>query len=158
MMFTFQNTESKSAPWNLSGIPAEESLGPSNVTNSSKPTWPSPEENRNRNINQSRWSLHVGLYKKSHFSTLWPRKRERERDTVHTIYIKSLDDNLQLHLIGHVAQWAHGHPQLLLRDETIPVSVKYFERLTNLCRIKEGSYHIKSVEKRRSYSTTNTFT
>lgn len=41
---TFQKTESKSAPWNLSGIPAELSLGPSNVTNSSKPTWPSPAE------------------------------------------------------------------------------------------------------------------
>lgn len=41
---TFQNTESKSAPLNLSGIPAAESLGPSNVTNSSKPTWPSPDE------------------------------------------------------------------------------------------------------------------
>ena len=42
--FTFQNTESKSAPWNLSGIPAEEILGPSKVTNSSKPTWPSPDD------------------------------------------------------------------------------------------------------------------
>lgn len=43
---TFQKTESKSAPWNLSGIPAELSLGPSNVTNSSNPTWPSPAEER----------------------------------------------------------------------------------------------------------------
>lgn len=39
---TFQKTVSKSVPWNLSGIPEVESLGPRRVTNSSKSTWPSP--------------------------------------------------------------------------------------------------------------------
>lgn len=66
---------------------------------------------------------------------------ERKRDT-HTIYIESLDDNLQLHLIGHVAQRAHGHPQLLLWDEAIPISVKYFERLTDLCWEKKGRNNV----------------
>lgn len=55
---TFQNTESKSAPWNLSGIPAEDSLGPSKVTNSSKPTWPSPDE-EGRNSDLSPCIAHV---------------------------------------------------------------------------------------------------
>ena len=41
-MGTFQKTESKSVPWNLSGIPAAVSFGPRRVTNSSKSTWPSP--------------------------------------------------------------------------------------------------------------------
>lgn len=68
--------------------------------------------------------------------SLWPF--ERERLEKRTIYVKSLDDNLQLHLIGHVAQRAHGHPQLLLWDEAIPISVKYFERLTDLCWKKRG--------------------
>lgn len=35
---TFQKTVSKSVPWNFSGMPEVESLGPSNVTNSSKST------------------------------------------------------------------------------------------------------------------------
>lgn len=39
---TFQKTVSKSVPWNFSGIPEVESLGPRRVTNSSKSTWPSP--------------------------------------------------------------------------------------------------------------------
>lgn len=69
--------------------------------------------------------------------------QERESETEDpTIYIKSLDDNLQLHFIGHVAQWAHGHPQLLLWDEAIPISVKYFESLTNLCGKKDGRNYV----------------
>lgn len=39
---TFQKTVSKSVPWNFSGMPEVDSLGPSNVTNSSKSTCPSP--------------------------------------------------------------------------------------------------------------------
>lgn len=35
---TFQKTVSKSVPWNFSGIPEVESLGPRSVTNSSKST------------------------------------------------------------------------------------------------------------------------
>lgn len=127
--YTFQNTESKSAPLNLSGIPAAESFGPSNVTNSSKPTWPSPDKtNSNTNIT-SVSRLCVGLYAAYPLMNLL---NQRERETL-TIHIKSLDDNLQLHLIGHVTQRAHGHPQLLLWDEPIPISVKHFESLTNLC-------------------------
>lgn len=72
-------------------------------------------------------------------------ERERGREK-HTVYVKSLDNNLQLHLIGHVAQWAHGHPQLLLWDEAIPIPVKYLESLTNLCWEKEDSNYIKSGE------------
>lgn len=45
-MSTFQKTESKSVPWNLSGNPAAVSFGPRRVTNSSKSTWPSPVEKR----------------------------------------------------------------------------------------------------------------
>jgi hypothetical protein len=37
---------SKSVPWNFSGIPEVESLGPRRVTNSSKSTWPSPRMDR----------------------------------------------------------------------------------------------------------------
>lgn len=44
LIITFQNTESKLVPLNLSGIPAAESLGPRRVTNSSKSTWPSPKK------------------------------------------------------------------------------------------------------------------
>lgn len=43
-MSTFQKTESKSVPLNLSGSAAAVSFGPRRVTNSSKSTWPSPEE------------------------------------------------------------------------------------------------------------------
>lgn len=43
---TFQKTVSKSVPWNFSGMPEVESLGPSNVTNSSKSTCPSPVGHR----------------------------------------------------------------------------------------------------------------
>ena len=43
---TFQKTVSKSVPWNFSGIPEVESLGPRRVTNSSKSTWPSPGAGR----------------------------------------------------------------------------------------------------------------
>lgn len=39
---TFQKTVSKSVPWNFSGMPEVDSLGPSSVTNSSKSTCPSP--------------------------------------------------------------------------------------------------------------------
>lgn len=48
MHITFQNTVSKSAPWNLSGIPVVVIFGPNNVTNSSKSTWPSPGKNMKR--------------------------------------------------------------------------------------------------------------
>lgn len=50
-----------------------------------------------------------------------------------TVYIQPLDDDLQLHLVGHVPQRAHGHAQLLLRDEAVPIPVKHLERLTDLC-------------------------
>ncbi len=147
---TFQNTESKSAPWNLSGIPAEESLGPSNVTNSSKPTWPSPDETE-RNTNMSLYTVTQELdYLQQSLCPFELTNKEREWEE-HTIYIKSLDDNLQLHLIGHIAQWTHGHPQLLLWDEAIPISIKYFECLTNFCRKKEGSNYVKSREEGCSY-------
>lgn len=41
-VLTFQKTVSKSVPWNFSGMPEVDNLGPSNVTNSSKSTCPSP--------------------------------------------------------------------------------------------------------------------
>lgn len=44
VMSTFQKTESKSVPLNLSGSPAAVSFGPRRVTNSSKSTWPSPAQ------------------------------------------------------------------------------------------------------------------
>lgn len=121
MKYTFQNTESKSAPWNLSGIPAEASLGPSNVTNSSKPTWPSPVEKGTQTNSVAGVFVHV--------QQSWRLTRGDKR----TVYIESLDDNLQFHLVGHVAQRAHGHPQLLLWDEAVPIPVEHFERLTDLC-------------------------
>lgn len=52
LVITFQNTESKSVPLNLSGIPAAEIFGPRSVTNSSKSTWPSPE--RVRDVDRER--------------------------------------------------------------------------------------------------------
>lgn len=134
MTCTFQNTESKSAPLNLSGIPAAESLGPSNVTNSSKPTWPSPDKT-DKHTNMSVHSSCDVLNTAALVNFLTQGRGEKR-----TIHIKSLDDDLQLHLIGHVAQWAHGHPQLLLWDKAIPIPVKYFESLTNLCWKEESNY------------------
>ena len=49
-----------------------------------------------------------------------------------TVHVQPLDDDLQLHLIGHVAQGAHGRAQLLLGDEAIPVSVQNPEGLSDL--------------------------
>lgn len=49
-----------------------------------------------------------------------------------TIHIQSLDDDLQLHLVGHVAQRAHGHAQLLLRDEAVPIAIKHLKGFPNL--------------------------
>lgn len=57
---TFQKTESKSVPLNLSGNPAAVSLGPSRVTNSSKSTWPSPARddlNSNPALSRVGWSV-----------------------------------------------------------------------------------------------------
>lgn len=54
-----------------------------------------------------------------------------------TVHVQSLDDDLQLHLVGHVAQRAHGHAQLLLRDEAVPIAIKHLKRFPNLWRDKE---------------------
>lgn len=95
LQVTFQNTESKSAPWNLSGIPVLESLGPSNATNSSKPTWPSPDrENTETDVAHT-------LVLCAEQGVLWGSDER-------TVHVQSLDDDLQLHLVGHVAQRTHG--------------------------------------------------
>ena len=153
IMGTFQKTESKSVPWNLSGIPAAVSFGPRRVTNSSKSTWPSPAEKREA----------VGVYYRWFFC---PQSRQTESEQplgfvvqeniIHpclcclTVHVQSLDDDLQLHLVWHVAQGAHSHPQLLLWDEPIPVAVKHFEGLADLCR--ERTHTHTHTHTQRSWS------
>jgi hypothetical protein len=48
-----------------------------------------------------------------------------------TVHIQPLDDDLKLHLVGHVAQRAHGHAQLLLGDEAVPIAVQNTECLSD---------------------------
>lgn len=49
-----------------------------------------------------------------------------------TIHVEALNDDLQLDLVGHVAEGAHGHAQLLLGDEAVAVAVEHLERLADL--------------------------
>ena len=132
---TFQNTESKSAPWNLSGIPAAISLGPSSATNSSKSTWPSPagigvwifsqyvgQPDTFTHVMEQRPYLEWSQWTAFKIVCLW-----------FTIHVQPLDNDLQLHLIGHVSQWPHSHPQLLLWDVSVSISVKHLEGFTDLC-------------------------
>lgn len=62
-----------------------------------------------------------------------------------TIHVQPLDDNFQLHLVGHVAQGAHGRAQLLLGDEAIAIAVKDFEGLTDLCGGSRAGWDLTSV-------------
>lgn len=55
-----------------------------------------------------------------------------------TIHVQPLDDNLQLHLVGHVTQGAHGRSQLLLRDEAVAITIKHLEGFSDLCGGAEG--------------------
>lgn len=50
-----------------------------------------------------------------------------------TIHVEALDDDLQLHLVGHVPQGAHGCAQLLLGDEAVPIAVEHLESFPDLC-------------------------
>lgn len=50
-----------------------------------------------------------------------------------TIHVEALDDDLQLHLVGHVPQGAHGRAQLLLGDEPVAISVEHLEGFPDLC-------------------------
>ena len=56
-----------------------------------------------------------------------------------TIHVQPLHDDGQLHFAGHVTQGAHGHTQLLLGDEPIPVAIQNTERLTDLCAKKTSN-------------------
>lgn len=49
-----------------------------------------------------------------------------------TVHVQALHDDGQLHLTRHVPQRAHGHAQLLLGDEAIPISVQNPEGLSDL--------------------------
>lgn len=69
-----------------------------------------------------------------------------------TIHVQPLDDNFQLHLIGHVAQGAHGRAQLLLGDEAIAIAVKDFEGLTDLCGGSRAGWDLASVPNTPSLS------
>ena len=62
-----------------------------------------------------------------------------------TVHVQPLDDNFQLHLIGHVAQGAHGCAQLLLGDEAIAIAVKDFEGLADLCWGSRADWDLVSV-------------
>lgn len=59
-----------------------------------------------------------------------------------TVHVQSLDDDLQLHFIGHVAQRSHGHAQLLLRDEAIPITIKHLKRFPNLWGVKRENMNL----------------
>lgn len=60
-------------------------------------------------------------------------KTKARSSGVITVHVQSLDDDLQLDLVGHVAQGTHGHAQLLLGDVAVPIAVKHLEGLTDLC-------------------------
>lgn len=62
-----------------------------------------------------------------------------------TVHVQALHDDGQLHLTWHVPQRAHGHAQLLLGDEAIPVSVQNPEGLSDL-------YNRKAEKVQRSQS------
>jgi len=141
-MCTFQKTESKSVPWNLSGNPAAVSFGPRRVTNSSKSTWPSPAKKEEQLV-----FIVAGL-SASCGSHLWVNSKQSccvftVRDKLKikyklciglTVHVQSLYDDFQFHLIWHVAQGAHSHAQLLLWNEPIPIAIKHFKGLTDFYR------------------------
>lgn len=53
-----------------------------------------------------------------------------------TVHVQALHDDGQLHLTWHVSQWAHGHSQLLLGDEAIPISVQNPKGLSDFYKEK----------------------
>lgn len=53
-----------------------------------------------------------------------------------TVHVQALHDDGQLHLTRHVPQRAHGHSQLLLGDEAIPISVQNPKGLSDFYKEK----------------------